>query len=46
MDKFIGRYGIITAPDTSINDPESLVEVSLDGWAPIGCPSCLRLLAD
>lgn len=31
MDDFIGRHGIIVDPDTSINDPAALVEVSLEG---------------
>ncbi len=31
MDDFIGRHGIIVDPDTSINDPTALVEVSLEG---------------
>ena len=31
MDRFIGLHGIITDPDTAINDPDALVEVSLDG---------------
>jgi len=45
MDKFIGRHGIITDPDTSINDPDALVEVSLDGIGTYRLPQdCLRLL--
>ncbi|MBI5063535.1 MAG: hypothetical protein HZB87_08765 [Desulfatitalea sp.] len=45
MDKFVGRHGIITDPDTSINDPESLVEVSLDGMGTHRLPQdCLRVL--
>ena len=31
MDAFIGIHGIIVDPDTSINDPTALVEVSLEG---------------
>jgi hypothetical protein len=31
MDDFVGRHGMITDPDTAINDPESLVEVSING---------------
>lgn len=31
MDSFIGCHGIIVDPDTSINDPTALVEVSLEG---------------
>jgi hypothetical protein len=45
MDKFIGRHGIVTDPDTSINDPEALVEVSLDGMGTHRLPQdCLRVL--
>jgi len=29
MDEFVGLHGIITDPDTAINDPDALVEVSL-----------------
>ena len=29
MDTFIGRQGIVTDPDASINDPDALVEVSI-----------------
>lgn len=31
MDAFIGLHGVIVDPDTSINDPAALVEVSLEG---------------
>ena len=31
MDDFVGTHGIVTDPDTSINDPDALVEVSLEG---------------
>ena len=31
MDDYVGLHGIITDPDTSINDPDALVEVSLEG---------------
>jgi len=31
MDDFIGLHGLITDPDTSINDPDALIEVSLQG---------------
>ena len=31
MDDFIGLHGFVTDPDTSINDPDSLIEVSLEG---------------
>ena len=30
MDEYIGRHGIITDPDSTINDPDALVSVSLD----------------
>ena len=30
MDDFIGLHGFVTDPDTSINDPDSLIEVSLE----------------
>ena len=30
MDDYIGCHGIITDPDTAINDPDALVEVSLE----------------
>ncbi|RJQ78416.1 MAG: hypothetical protein C4519_12165 [Desulfobacteraceae bacterium] len=47
MDKFVGRHGIITDPDTSINDPDALVEVSLDGMGTYRLPQdCLRILED
>ena len=31
MDEYIGLHGMITDPDTAINDPDALVEVSLVG---------------
>jgi len=47
MDGFIGCHGIITDPDTSINDPDALVEVSLDGRGTHRLPQdCMRLLDD
>ncbi len=30
MDNFIGLNGYVTDPDTTINDPDVLIEVSLD----------------
>ena len=30
MDDFIGLHGYVTDPDTSINDPDALIEVSLE----------------
>ncbi len=47
MDDYIGLHGIITDPDTSINDPDALVEVSLEGKGTHRLPQdCLRLLED
>lgn len=45
MDDFIGAHGRITDPDASINDPDALVEVSLDGKGTHRLPQdCLRRL--
>ena len=45
MDEFIGIRGIVTDPDTAINDPDALVEVSLEGKGTHRLPQdCLRLL--
>jgi hypothetical protein len=45
MDDYIGCHGIITDPDTAINDPESLVEVSLENKGTHRFPQdCLRVL--
>jgi hypothetical protein len=30
MDKYVGIHGIVTDPDVSKNDPEALIEVTLD----------------
>jgi len=47
MDQYIGLHGIVTDPDTSINDPDALVEVSLDGKGTHRLPQdCLRPLKD
>ena len=41
------HHGIITDPDTSKNDPDDLVEVSLDGKGTHRFPQdCLKLLED
>jgi len=43
MDRFVGLHGIITDPDTAINDPDALVEVSLDGKGTHRLPQdCMR----
>lgn len=45
MDAFVGLHGIITDPDTAINDPDALVEVSLQDKGTHRLPQdCLRLL--
>lgn len=45
MDSFIGAHGIVTDPDTAINDPDDLVEVSLQGIGTHRLPQdALRLL--
>ena len=47
MDDFIGSHGIITDPDTVINDPEALVEVSLENRGTHRFPQdCLRVLEE
>jgi hypothetical protein len=45
MDEYIGSHGIIVDPDTSVNDPDALVEVSLDGKGTHRLPQdCIRAL--
>ena len=47
MDEYIGLHGMITDPDTAINDPDALVEVSLVGKGTHRFPQdCLRLLEE
>ncbi len=47
MDNFIGLRGIITDPDTTINDPEALIEVSLEGAGTHRLPQdCLKVVED
>ena len=47
MNEYIGLHGIITDPDTAINDPDSLVEVCLVGKGTHRFPQdCLRLLEE
>ena len=44
METYIGRHGIVVDPDTSINDPDALVEVSIDGQGTHRLPQdCLRI---
>ena len=47
MDEYVGLHGIITDPDSTINDPDALVEVSLQGKGTHRLPQdCLRVLED
>jgi len=47
MNEYIGCHGIIVDPDTSVNDPDALIEVSLDRRGTHRFPQdCLRLLKD
>ena len=47
MDEYVGCHGIITDPDSAINDPDALVEVSLEGRGTHRFPQdCLRLLTE
>lgn len=47
MDRFVGLHGIITDPDMTINDPDALVEVSLEGKGTYRLPQdCLRPIDD
>ncbi len=47
MDAYVGRHGIVVDPDTSINDPDALVEISLEGKGTHRFPQdCLRLLEE
>lgn len=47
MDEYVGLHGIIVDPDTSVNDPDDLVEVSLEGKGTHRLPQdSLRLLEE
>ncbi len=47
MDTLVGRHGIITDPDSLINDPDALVEVSLEDKGTFRLPQdCLRPLQE
>ncbi|MFW6081083.1 MAG: hypothetical protein ACOC7W_04140 [Desulfosalsimonas sp.] len=47
MEEFIGMHGIVTDPDTSKNDPDALIEVSLDEKGTHRLPQdCLRALEE
>jgi hypothetical protein len=45
MQAFIGLHGIVTDPDASKNDPDALIEVSLDEKGTHRLPQdCLRII--
>ncbi len=45
MDDFIGLHGFVTDPDTVINDPDALIEVSLQGKGTHRLPQdCLKII--
>ena len=47
MDEFIGLHGVIVDPDTSKNNPDDLIEISLHEKGTHRLPQdCLRLLED
>ncbi len=47
MNDFIGMHGIITDPDTSKNDPDALIEVTLDEKGTYRFPQdCLRVIEE
>jgi hypothetical protein len=47
MDAFIGLHGVVVDPDTSKNDPDDLIEVSLFDHGTHRLPQdCLRALED
>ncbi len=43
MDHFVGLRGVVTDPDTEKNDPDALIEVSIDDKGTHRFPQdCLR----
>jgi len=45
MDQYVGLHGIVTDPDTAKNDPDALIEVSLQDKGTHRFPQdCLKLL--
>ncbi len=47
MDQYVGAHGIITDPDSTINDPDALIRVSLKDKGTHRFPQdCIRLLED
>jgi len=47
MDEFVGFHGIVTDPDSAINDPDALIRVSLVDKGTHRIPQdCLRKLEE
>jgi len=45
MDRYVGLHGIVTDPDTVKNDPDALIEVTLDREGTHRFPQdCLRVV--
>ena len=45
MDEYIGLHGIVVDPDTAVNDPDALIEISIVGKGTYRFPQdCLRVL--
>lgn len=45
MDSLVGSRGMVTDPDSQINDPDSLIEVSLEDKGTFRLPQdCLEIL--
>lgn len=43
MDEFVGLHGVVTDPDSTKNDPDALIEVTLDEKGTFRFPQdCLR----
>ncbi len=47
MNQYVGLHGIVTDPDTAKNDPNALIEVSLNEKGTHRFPQdCLRILEE
>lgn len=47
MNQYLGMHGIVTDPDTAKNDPNALIEVSLNEKGTHRFPQdCLRILEE
>jgi hypothetical protein len=45
MDEWVGLHGVVTDPDSTINDPDALVEISIVGKGTHRIPQdCIRPL--